>query len=69
MVTTHGRGKAGDRRPGAGLLKRVKAFRVDSRLKDRLAARAKTVDVMELPEYEETAERRPRLDRGYGHGV
>jgi hypothetical protein len=45
------------------------AFRVDSRLKDRLAARAKTVDVMELPEYDEGADRRPRLDRGYGHGV
>jgi hypothetical protein len=68
-VTAQGRGKWTDRRPGAGLLKRVMAFRVDSRLKDRLAARAKTVDVMELPEYDEGADRRPRLDRGYGHGV
>jgi hypothetical protein len=59
-----------DRTAGAGLLKRVFAFRRDVRLEDRLAARAKTVDVMELPEYDEAAERRGGMpDRGYGHGV
>jgi hypothetical protein len=59
-----------DRRPGAGLLKRVFAFRLDTRLENRLAARAETGDVMELPEPDETTERPAgRADGGYGHGV
>jgi len=69
-VTAQSRGNWMDRTAGAGLLKRMFAFRRDVRLEDRLAARAKTVDVMELPEYDEAADRRGgRTDRGYGHGV